>query len=335
MKNWKKGIVLLLLFLFLPGGKAYAGNDSFNLIKTMTAQPEQAGKWVKNKKGSRYRYTATKKYAKNTWLTAKGRIYFVNKQGYRITGFKKYKKNTYYLDEKGRLVTGWQQIDGERYYFSKKTGAMLTGWNGIGKKQYYFSEKGVLLKNTWIGDNYVGKKGYVRKAKRIFVGDSRTVGLQRAVQSSDTYVASWGQGYRWFSESGQKELEKILKENPYSAVILNLGVNDLANAESYLLAYDGLRQKYPKARFYFMSVNPVEETFLRINGFSGRDNASIEAFNERMKEAFGMCYIDTYRWMIEKEYVLDVPQGHGTLDGLHYIDIVYRMLYGYVTARAK
>lgn len=338
MMRWKRGEILLLLVLLLclgAGGRVQAAGESFSLIETVKAQPAQTGKWIKNKKGYRFRYGTSKKYAKNTWLAVGNKIYFVNKKGYRVTGFKKYKKNTYYLDAKGRLTLGWQTIGGERYYFSKETGAMLTGWNKIGKKQYYFSEKGVMQKNIWIGDKLLGKKGCLQKAKRIFVGDSRTVGLQGAVNSSDTYIAKWGQGYDWFSQTGRNKLEKTLKEYPYSAVVFNLGVNDLGNVESYVREYQELQADYPKARFYFMSVNPVEESFLRASGYSGRDNASIEVFNDRMKQVFGSFYIDTYHWMIEKEYVLDLPHGHGTTDGLHYIDIVYQMLYGYVTARVK
>lgn len=327
--------MLTLLLCLGIGREAQAEGEGFPLIASVQEKPAQAGKWIKNKKGYRFRYTASKKYAKNTWLAVGNKIYFVDKKGYRVTGFKKYKKSTYYLDGKGRLALGWQTIEGEKYYFSKKTGAMFTGWNKIGKKQYYFSNKGVMQKNLWIGEQYVGKKGCLQKAKRVFVGDSRTVGLQEAVKGSDTYIARWGQGYDWFSQTGRGRLEKILDEYPYSAVIFNLGINDMGNVESYVREYRELQADYPKARFYFMSVNPVEESFLRANGYSGRDNASIEVFNDRMKQVFGSFYIDTYHWMIGQEYVLDLPHGHGTMDGLHYIDIVYQMLYGYVTARVR
>lgn len=338
MKKWKRGEILFLLALVLclgTGGRVQAAGEGFPLIEKVWAQPALAGKWVKNKKGYRFRYTASKKYAKNTWLSVGKRIYFINKKGYRITGFKKYKKSTYYLDNKGRLVTGWKTIEGNRYYFSKGTGAMLTGWSKIGKKEYYFSDQGVMQKDLWIGDKLLGKKGVLQKAKRIFVGDSRTVGLQKAVKSSDIYIAKWGQGYDWFSQDGRSRLEKTLKDYPCSAVIINLGVNDMGNVESYVRDYQELQADYPRARFYFMSLNPVEESFLRANGYGGRDNASIEVFNDRMKQVFGIFYLDTYHWMIDQEYVLDLPHGHGTTDGLHYIDIVYQMLYGYVTARVK
>lgn len=341
MKIWKYTICLLFLAAVLWMGREgvqvqAAGGEGYDLIGAVRKQPEKPGKWVKNKNGYRYRYAGTKKYAKNTWLLADGSIYFTDKNGYRVTGWKKYKKSRYYLDEEdGRLTVGWKVADGEKYYFSKNTGAMLAGWQKIGKKQYYFSEEGKLQKNMWIGDRYVGAKGCEQAAKRIFVGDSRTIELRDKADGGETYIAKWGKGYDWFMESGKRQLEKQLKKYPYSAVILNLGVNDLANAQAYIRVYQELRAAYPKARFYFMSVNPVEETFLRANGYGGRDNASIEAFNEQMQSVFGSRYIDTYHWMLEREYVMDLPGGHGTVDGLHYIDIVYQMLHAYVTARAR
>lgn len=340
MMKQRRGELLLLLALLLclgAGGKVCAASGgSFSLVETVREQPARAGKWVKNKKGYRFRYTETKKYARNTWLAVGQSIYFVDKKGYRVTGFKKYKKNTYYLDGKGRLVLGWKTIGGRRYYFSEETGAMAVGWSTVKKKQYYFSDTGEMQKDMWIGGRLLGKKGVLQKAKRIFVGDSRTVGLQRAVGTdTDEYIAKWGQGYEWFVQTGRPRLEKLLKQYPYSAVILNLGINDMANVESYVREYQELFLEYPKARFYFMSLNPVEETFLKASGYSGRDNASIEIFNDRMHQVFGAYYLDTYRWMIDREYVLDLPQGHGTVDGLHYIDIVYQMLYSYAAANVK
>ncbi len=338
MKKWKQGwLVLLLIMVFGFGGirTEAAPSEEYNLIKTVSAKTTAAGKWVKNAKGYRYRYTASKKYAKNTWLKVKGKIYFVDKNGYRITGFKRYKKNRYYLDAKGTLVTGWKEIKGQSYYFSLKNGAMYTGWNKIGTKNYYFDEAGILKKNMWVEDTYVGIKGYEQSGKRIFVGDSRTVGLQKAVGSRDVYIAKWGKGYEWFMESGILELKKTLKQYPYSAVIFNLGVNDLWNVEQYILTYQYLKTSYPKARFYFLSVNPVEETFLRANGLNGRGTEEIENFNIRMKSVFNSFYIDSYHWMIQRNYVMDLPNGCGTLDGLHYIEAVYQMLYDYVISNVN
>ncbi len=43
-------------------------------------------------------------------------------------------------------LTGWQTIDGERYYF-KSSGIMATGWN-IDGKVYYFNANGKMNTKT-------------------------------------------------------------------------------------------------------------------------------------------------------------------------------------------
>lgn len=333
--RWKWAVLFTVLLLALARQETgmTVQAKTYNLLETMQAKESQPGKWVKNKKGYRYRLTATKKYAKNTWLKAGKNLYYVNKKGYRVTGFKTYRKNRYYLDAKGRLRTGWVKKGQESYYFSKETGAMATGWRQVGKKQYFFGLDGAMQKNLWVEGRYLGKRGNELAAKRIFVGDSRTVGMRNTVNSSDTWLAAWGKGYDWFDATARPELEKKLKKYPYSAVILNLGVNDLANVQLYADAYRALMNAFPQARFYFMSVNPVEEQFLRKNGFGGREPESIAAFNEVMKELFGSRYIDTHTWLLEKEYVMDLPEGHGTVDGLHYTSQVYEFIYQYVASR--
>ena len=44
----------------------------------------------------------------------------------------------------GKVLTGWQTTDGDRYYFSKQ-GFMQTGWQVIDGSYYYFSANGVML----------------------------------------------------------------------------------------------------------------------------------------------------------------------------------------------
>ena len=134
-------------------------------------------------------------------------------------------------------------------------------------------------------------------------------------------------------------VEKELKENPYSAVILCLGINDLKNVDSYLLLYQDLVSAYPKARFYFLSVNPVEEIYFEEcdNGLylDTKKNERVEEFNDKLRAAFPLAYIDSYHWLLSQGYVEDLPGGVGTVDGLHYMDSVYQVLYRYVIARAK
>ena len=136
------------------------------------------GKWYYfSKKGVRYQ---------KGWQTIKGKkYYFSKKNGEAYTGLKKisgklylfakdgkrygsglitYSGKTYYV-KGGNVQTGWRNLKGNRYCFSDQDGAALTGWQTIGGKEYYFDGRGGMQKGKWIGDKYVGGKGYVTKEK--------------------------------------------------------------------------------------------------------------------------------------------------------------------------
>ncbi len=52
----------------------------------------------------------------------------------------------YYLPGTGELLTGWQEIEGKRYYLLPETGELLTDWQEIeGERYYLLPETGELL----------------------------------------------------------------------------------------------------------------------------------------------------------------------------------------------
>lgn len=48
-----------------------------------------------------------------------------------------------YLDEDGDPLTGWQEIDGDIYYFDPATSAMQIRWQQIGGSRYYLGDDGI------------------------------------------------------------------------------------------------------------------------------------------------------------------------------------------------
>ena len=71
---------------------------------------------------------------------------------------------SYILD--GRPVTGWQDIEGNRYYFDA-TGYMCTGWQDIGQARYYFSPDG-RLRTGWLERD--GNRYYLHEDGRLAAG---------------------------------------------------------------------------------------------------------------------------------------------------------------------
>lgn len=154
-------------------------------------------------------------------------------------------------------------------------------------------------------------KGY------IFVGDSRTVGMDAAcdvgVHANLFVVAEIGKGHYWLVNEGLDEIERIKMSRPdikHWVLISNLGVNDLESLEDYVTLYKSFEDE-----FVFVSVNPVSWGSKR-----GITNARIEKFNARMKSEFR--YIDTY--------TLLSLRGFKAPDGLHYADSTYNLIFTFL-----
>ncbi len=155
-------------------------------------------------------------------------------------------------------------------------------------------------------------------SKRIFIGDSRTVGMQTAVGSStDTWSCLVGAGLKWLKETGFPNVKN--KINTGSAVIILMGVNDLYNVSNYASYINDIYNQYASkgVHFYFVSVNPT-------NGNYSHLSSGIQDFNKNIKSSLNskIKYIDTYSYL--------VSNGFNTGDGLHYTNDTYKKIYNYV-----
>lgn len=63
--------------------------------------------------------------------------------------------NSYYLDENGVMLSGWQNIDGDDYFFNASGYKLRNCWIG----NNYLLEDGKMAKDQWIGDYYVDENG--------------------------------------------------------------------------------------------------------------------------------------------------------------------------------
>ena len=155
----------------------------------------------------------------------------------------------------------------------------------------------------------------------IWVGDSRTVGMERAMKDDDCYIGASGEGYYWFSTEGLPLMKKAIQQHPDAPVIFNLGVNDHENLDLYLALYRSLFDEYPDTHFYFLSVNPIDP-----ERCSAITNEEITDFNEHMKTLFpDTYYIDSYTWMMANEIE--------TIDGIHYSKEDYHALHDFTLSQ--
>ena len=65
-------------------------------------------------------------------------------------------QTVYYLD--GQPVTGWQDIDGSRYYFGDD-GFLRIGWQEIGGSRYYFDDSGKMVTGWFANAHYFHPDG--------------------------------------------------------------------------------------------------------------------------------------------------------------------------------
>ena len=177
-----------------------------------------------------------------------------------------------------------------------------------------------------------------------FVGDSRTVGLQLALGNSAPsnvdFVCKGNQGLDWFRQTGYRELlRKLSKQSRKTkkAVIINLGVNDMSNINTYVVymrkVSENLKQNY-NCDMYYLSVNPVNSAMIRSYGAGTRTEAQVAAFNKTIYQKLcsgsdrAFIYINTctnlqkYGWSSNRYEA-------GIYDGLHYSVETTLRIYGY------
>ena len=112
-----------------------------------------------NKEGSKWKYyRSSDYYLRNTWLTVNDeeRKYFLDYDGYMVTGWYQIGINWYYFSGSGILQTGWKKTGGKWYYLDPVSGKMATGWVKIGNR-WYFLEKSGAMHIGWLeywGDWY-------------------------------------------------------------------------------------------------------------------------------------------------------------------------------------
>lgn len=167
-------------------------------------------------------------------------------------------------------------------------------------------------KKTIKASKKVTKKTVVTKPKYteyLFVGDSRTVGLDACVSGISSKVKVGAKVD--YLQSILSDVTKTRKKN----VIFNFGVNDLGNINKYITVYKSLPKDFIKNNnVIIMSVNPTDGSKY------GSWNTDIDKFNAKMKKNLpsGVKYLDTNS-TLKKE-------GFSTRDGVHYKEVTYKRI---------
>ena len=111
------------------------------------------GKWEKvNQKWSLKK--ADGQYARNQWANIASKWYFLDKDGYILTGLNNINNNTYNFAADGSMSLGWVNINYKWYYFEPSSGAMKKGWLLYNNNWYYLKADGTMAVNEKTADGY-------------------------------------------------------------------------------------------------------------------------------------------------------------------------------------
>ncbi len=157
----------------------------------------------------------------------------------------------------------------------------------------------------------------------IFVGDSRTVQMKRAVRydrSVCSFIAESSMGYEWFRDEAVPAVDSALYSMGGNiAIVVNMGVNDLSDVEWYTKLVNRKAAEWASrgADTYYMSVNPVDDGRAQVK------NSQIEEFNASLQDSLdaAVSWIDCYSFL--RAY------GYESADGLHFTDDTSRDIYRY------
>lgn len=171
-----------------------------------------------------------------------------------------------------------------------------------------------------------------KAARRIFVGDSRTVQmyiylfgswnnattskLSRGTTDSkgDLWSARGGKGLSWMQSTGIPNIESSISNG--TALIILMGVNDLSNVNNYANYINSKVDSWTSkgAKVYFVSVLPC-------SGQRSGNNGAIKSFNANIKKHLSskVTYLDVYSYLFQV--------GFTTTDGLHYDEKTSQVIY--------
>ena len=107
-------------------------------------------------------------YVMNDFVVSKGKTYYFDADGNKVTGKQTINNATYFFNKDGVMQTGWKKTDDGTYYLGDN-GAAVIGWQTIEEDDYYFDNSGIMA----TGEVQVGlvKCTFSKKGKLKSKGD--------------------------------------------------------------------------------------------------------------------------------------------------------------------
>lgn len=95
-------------------------------------------------------------YAYNGWQQINGQYYFFDSSGYMMTGWLRLDNGWYYLDVNSGAMQTGWELVNGKWYYMDSNGLMQVGWRNINNKWYYLNLDGAMV----TGWNYINDRWY-------------------------------------------------------------------------------------------------------------------------------------------------------------------------------
>ena len=146
---------------------------------------------------------------KDSWESV-GNIYrYRGKDGKIITGWQQIDGSWYYFKDNGDMATGVANINGVKYCFDED-GVMLTGWQQIAGKWYYLGDDGIAKSGSQSID---GKQYYFGDDGAMLIGWQQIAGNWYYISDSGELSTGWkeidGKWY-YFASNGEMKTDQYV-----------------------------------------------------------------------------------------------------------------------------
>ncbi len=150
------------------------GKANIVVTKGYLTVKNKVGKW----KGNKFqKYDGS--YVENDFVVSKGKTYYFGDDGKKVTGWQDINGKKYFFTKKGAMESSDWKKDGDKTYYLTDNGSAMTGWMEQGKDTYYFDADGVML----TGKQQIGS------AKCVFGNDGKLQSRETKIDPNKPMMA--------------------------------------------------------------------------------------------------------------------------------------------------
>lgn len=183
-----------------------------------TEKKEPFTGWKKTADGKHYQYFKADKLQKKKWLTIKKKKYYVDKNGYRVTGLYKISKKNYYFNKNGVLQKKkWVTVNDDIYYVGSAGYVLQKQWLYYKNTLVYVTSDGSMAKNELVKISgktyYFNSKGKRSKGFKEVNGKYYYCNSSGVIQKKK-WITKGGKKY-YVQKSGVRVESKLVKIGKY------------------------------------------------------------------------------------------------------------------------